>query len=336
MNFLKLFLLGTLSSSLLFSCAKERELNDPGNLVPKTVDQDAALPSITVNGVKLHSEAHGHPDSTLVVCIHGGPGADYRYLLNAKLLADYGYRVVFYDQIGSGLSQRFPASRYTDNPQAAVNYFYDELRGVIAHYRTHATQKVYLLGHSWGGMLAAAYAGKYPNEVQGMVVCEPGGLKWDDVAEYGRNIASFDLLSENPNSSLYIDQMLADVEDEHIVLDYKWALQGSYAQPATGDDLRMPFSFWRGGAVLNDVIFKIGNEVKPDLSAGLNNFNVPVLFFYSTENKAYPTSWAEKISSSFNTVEVVRAEGSHSSMILEPAVWNNFTQPKIISYFNSL
>ncbi len=50
----------------------------------------------------LHSEAYGHPDSTIIVCIHGGPGGDYRYMLNFKDLADYGYRVVFYDQIGSG------------------------------------------------------------------------------------------------------------------------------------------------------------------------------------------------------------------------------------------
>ncbi|MCU0432137.1 MAG: alpha/beta hydrolase [Bacteroidia bacterium] len=336
MNLNKLLLLVTVASSLLVACTKELELKDPGNLVPQTVDQDASLPSIIVNGVQLHAEAYGHPDSTLVVCIHGGPGADYRYLLNAKSLADYGYRVVFYDQIGSGLSKRYPASRYTDDPQAAVDYFYHELRGVIAHYRTHPGQKVYLLGHSWGGMLGAAYSGRYPNEIQGLVVCEPGGLKWDDVVEYGRNMASFNVLNENPNNSLYIDQLLSDEEDEHVVLDYKWALQGSYAQPATGDDLRVPFSFWRGGAVLNDVIFKIGNDVKPDFSAGLNNFQVPVLFFYSTENKAYPTSWAEKISSSFNTVEVVKAAGSHSSMILETDIWNNFIQPKIITYFNSL
>jgi proline iminopeptidase len=331
-----LFLIGTLASTLFISCAKERELNDPGNLVPKTVDQDPSLPSITINGIQLHAEAFGHPDSTLVVCIHGGPGADYRYLLNAKSLVDEGYRVVFYDQIGSGLSKRFPKSYYYDDPQRTVNYFYDELRGVIAHYRTHPGQRVYLLGHSWGGMLASAYAGRYPNEVQGLVVCEPGGLKWDDVVQYAKNMATYNVLNENTNSSVYIDQMLADVEDEHVVLDYKWALQGSYALPSTGDDLRIPFGFWRGGAVLNDAVFALGNEVKPDFSAGLNNFNVPVLFFYSTENKAYPTTWAEKISSSFTNVEVVRAAGSHSSVIQETEIWNNFTQPKIISYFNSL
>lgn len=60
------------------------------------------------------------------------PGASYKYLLNCKSLADKGYRVVFYDQIGSGLSQRFPYEYYTKFQADAVNkVFYDELRGVI-------------------------------------------------------------------------------------------------------------------------------------------------------------------------------------------------------------
>ncbi|MGL5892748.1 MAG: alpha/beta hydrolase, partial [Bacteroidia bacterium] len=299
-------------------------------------DQDASLPAITVNGVKLHSEAFGHPDSTLVVCIHGGPGADYRYLLNAKELTNHGYRVVFYDQIGSGLSQRFPAEHYLSNPTAAINYFYDELRGVISHYKTHPAQKVYLLGHSWGAMLATAYAGKYPADVQGLVLCEPGGLKWDDVVEYATNLANYAVFNEETNNAPYIDQMLSDETDEHIILDYKWALFGSTKHPISGDDLRLPGSFWRGGAVLNDVTFELGGQVKPDFSAGINNFNVPVLFFYSKENKAYPTTWAEKVSGVFNTVEVVQANGSHSDMIMVNTTWSTFTLPKIVNYFDSL
>ena len=57
----------------VFSCTKEKTIDGPGNLVPLTVDQDPSLPSITVNGTRLHAEAFGHPDSTMVVVIHGGP-----------------------------------------------------------------------------------------------------------------------------------------------------------------------------------------------------------------------------------------------------------------------
>src|SRR4030088_2625364 len=82
----------------LWSCKKELTPNDPGALVPKTVDQDPSLPSISVNGTQLHSEAFGNPANPMVVFLHGGPGADYRNGKNVKNLVNYNYYVVFYDQ----------------------------------------------------------------------------------------------------------------------------------------------------------------------------------------------------------------------------------------------
>src|SRR6476620_9669553 len=100
MKSIKMFALLALGATFFLSCTKGRMVNEPGYLVPKTVDQDRSLPSITVNGAMLHSEAFGNPDNPIVVIIHGGPGGDYRDLLNSRDLADHGYRVVFYDQRG--------------------------------------------------------------------------------------------------------------------------------------------------------------------------------------------------------------------------------------------
>ncbi len=143
--------------SIVSSC-DIMEPAEPGLLVPRTVDEDPDLPSITVNGAQLHSEDFGPPDSAIIVVLHGGPGSDYRYLLNCKEFANQGYRVVFYDQRGSGLSQRFPKSSYN-----SVQIMTDEVEGVIAHYRTSPAQKVFLLGHSWGAMLATAYVNEHSN-----------------------------------------------------------------------------------------------------------------------------------------------------------------------------
>ena len=87
---MKKVMIAVLSALVLISCKKEQMLDEPGNLVPKTVDQDASLPSISVNGALLHSEAFGPAGGTMVVIIHGGPGSDYRGLLTTKSLADQG------------------------------------------------------------------------------------------------------------------------------------------------------------------------------------------------------------------------------------------------------
>ena len=328
-----LILFGAILSFTIISCEKH-DLQEPGNLVPKTADEDPGIPSINVNGAILHSEAYGHPDSTLIVSIHGGPGSDYRYMLNCKDLANYGYRVVFYDQRGSGLSQRFDAGTYTSLGLGALDMVYDELSGVIAHYRTHPDQKVFLLGHSWGAMLATAYAGRYPDAIQGLAIQEPGGLKWEDVMEYMKNSRDFSIWGEFANNATYLDQFITGKESDHEILDYKFAMLAGTKNENTDTDA---ISFWRLGAVINSELSEIGMKYKPDFSEGISNFQIPVMFFYSELNKAYPDDWAMKISAVYNQVEICKVPGTgHDGIVSDKKAWEETTLPRLLTYFNSL
>jgi len=321
---------------LLFSCTDGRTIDEPGNLVPKTVDQDSSLPSITVNGAMLHAEAFGPENGTIIVALHGGPGGDYRYLLNCKDLAEKGYRVVFYDQRGSGLSQRFPKKSYISLGAGAADLMYDELHAVIAHYRKSPTQKVVLLGHSWGAMLASGYAGKYPQNIQALVLCEPGGLRWNDVEDYVKESRSFKLWSEILNDAAYLDQFISGKEDQHEILDYKMSMLSS-KNNITGEGDFDPGISWRSGAVIMDALFDSGDQYKIDFSKGLQNYNGPVLFFYSDRNKAYPDSWAQKITTSYNHVTRVKISGvGHDGIITNSNAWNNQTKPEILTLVGGL
>lgn len=316
------------------SCKKERLMKEPGNLVPKTVDQDLTLPSITVNGARLHSESYGPPDSTMIIAIHGGPGGDYRYMLNCRDLADAGYRVVFYDQMGSGLSQRFPKSHYSQSP---MDLIYNELSGVITHYRRSPSQKVVLLGHSWGAILASGYAGKYPANVQGMILCEPGGLKWEDIKTYVSKSRSFSFFGELLNDATYSDQFVTiKGKDEHEVLDYKMALFASKNE-ITGEDNTRPGSFWRSGAVISNALFEYGEKNTIDFSEGIGNFQKPVLFFNSEFNKAYPDSWMQKITQVYPRIRLETISGvGHDGIVSDESKWHTATRPLVINYLKSL
>jgi proline iminopeptidase len=327
-------LLGVIFSYAIISCEEEVELREPGNLVPKTVTEDPTLPAITVNNVRLHSEAFGHPDSTMIVAVHGGPGSDYRYMLNCRDLADHGYRVVFYDQRGSGLSQRLSLSSYTSAGAAILDTMYNELSGVIAHYRTSPAQKVFLLGHSWGGMITTAYAGKYPDKIQGLAIQEPGGLKWDDVMEYMGNSRSFVMWEEFVSNVTYLDQFMTGNENDHEILDYKFAMWGGTINDNTDAEFG---TFWRIGAVINKGFTEVGTKYKPDFSEGIESFHIPVLFFYSELSEAYTDEWAMKISSVFNEVEICKVPGTgHNGIVSNRKAWQETTLPELLDYFNSL
>jgi proline iminopeptidase len=337
MKLKQLITAAAIAAAVLFSihCSQERDIREPGFLVAKTADQDPSIPSINVNGAIFHAEAFGHPDSAIVVCLHGGPGADYGYLLNCKDLVEQGYRVVFYDQRGTGLSQRFSTAYYRDQGLGALEEYYADLTAVIQHYRTKPTQKVFLLGHSWGGMLATAYAAKNPDAVQGLIAMEPGGLKWDDVVTYITDSRAFSLWGEAINNAAYLEQFISAGADEHEVWDYKYAVLGSGGNEITQEFPDESIS-WRAGAIVNRAFFDLGTTYEPDLSEGIQNFQPPVLFFYSELNKAYPKEWAEKITSAYKAVEIIKVTGvGHSGIVTDAQQWRNVTLPKIVDYLNA-
>lgn len=327
-----LFMAMAVSVLFFTACEKQLRINDEGNLVAKTVDQDISLPSISVNNAKFHAEAFGPIDSPMIVVLHGGPGADYRYLLRCKAFATQGYRVVFYDQRGAGLSQRFPKSIYT------MQLAYDDLRAVISHYRTSPTQKVFLLGHSWGAMLAAAYMNTLPNfpsqtQIQGAVLCEPGGLIWKVVEDYIKRSRKFKYFSETLSDAVYADQFITGKQDQHAILDYKFNLLTSAESSVIGNEGRLPS--WRAGAVTFDAYLEIGDREKPNWTRNLEHFTTKILFIYSANNKAYGLSHAQKVSSVFPNKQLFKTENAGHDMLSFDAGWNN-TYPTMLAYFNSL
>src|SRR4030095_5027409 len=314
----------------LCGCKKENLITEEGNLVPKTVEQDPTLPSISINGTMLHAEAFGNPDSAMVVVLHGGPGSDYRHLLNCKELASAGYYVIFYDQRGSGLSKRYSKSSYS------TQVMLDDLSAVIAHYRKSNNQKVFLLGHSWGAILATAFINKYPTVISGTILAEPGGFTWADIEGYVSRSRDIKITSELISDFLYADQFITGKKDQHAILDYKYALlsaaDGDKDNPI-GDEGALPF--WRPGAVVNQALFELGDKEKPDWTTHLHKYNTRVLFVYSERNRAYGLAYAQKVSSAYANVQLFKVNGAGHDMLSFPTGWSNF-YPVALNYLNSL
>ncbi|WP_249200501.1 alpha/beta fold hydrolase [Thetidibacter halocola] len=149
--------------------------------IPALVTGDPALPAAQIAGHRLHLRIHDGPaGAPTVIVLHGGPGGDFRSLQGLADLSD-AYHVVFYDQRGAGLSERVPADFLT------LDGYLQELAAVIDHIAPN--ERITLIGHSWGAMLAVAYLGVDPAHVDRAVLIEPGYLDavgrdlWQDEAQ---------------------------------------------------------------------------------------------------------------------------------------------------------
>ncbi len=284
---------------LISSCEKENRFDENGVLVPLTVIEDSTIPSINIDGILLHSETYGDPTNPMIVVIHGGPGGDYRGMLKFKELANDDMFVVFYDQRGAGLSERVDESAF-----GSVQVYIDELDAVINHYRHDSDQQIVLAGHSWGAMLATAYVNQNSNNIDGLILAEPGGFTWGQTETYLSKSRELKLFDELTNDFVYQDQFITG--SDHNTLDYKMAL--STAGVSTGDmDF---FPYWRFGAICLTASIQLAmdNPDQMDFTANLNNFGTKVLFAYSELNTAYGLEHAEKVSDAFPLVQLEKIQ----------------------------
>ena len=103
-----------------------------------------------------------------LIALHGGPGCTSDYLfVYANITAVYGIPVILYDQIGNGRSTHLP-EKMGDGSFWTVQLFLDELDNLLTHFKIQDDYD--LLGHSWGGMLAASHAVRNPSGLKRLAI----------------------------------------------------------------------------------------------------------------------------------------------------------------------
>jgi proline iminopeptidase len=113
-------------------------------------------------GYKIFSQKFGNGKIQLLL-LHGGPLTTHEgfEVFLTQLPLDQ-YTIIFYDQLGS---------YYSDQPNDTTLWniprFVDEVEQVAQFYKLDS---FYLLGHSWGGLLAIEYALKYPQKLKGLII----------------------------------------------------------------------------------------------------------------------------------------------------------------------
>jgi proline iminopeptidase len=130
-------------------------------------DLRVAAGEVTLRARVVGSDAAA---ATLVV-VHGGPGLDQSYLWPLAWLAAPDRRVVFYDQRGAGGSTRPPSGDYGLDAQVA---------DLDAVRRELGADRVLLVAHSWGTVVALAYAAAHPDAVAALILVGMGAPTADE------------------------------------------------------------------------------------------------------------------------------------------------------------
>jgi proline iminopeptidase len=202
-----------------------------------------------------------------VVYVHGGPGVRQFHFDQSIYgsLAKEGFRVFLYDQAGSGLSDFLPNIRDYSIGRAVEDL--EAVRKVIG------ADKMILIGHSFGGTLAASYMAKHPGHVSKVIFHSPGHI-WNlhnEQIDVGRTdvkeprfpslrlIAALLLTDRNPDAA---QNLVSQREAEGLLIPLEDAQSGMLV--CKGDSHRLPEDF---------AVFRTTHE-----NPGINGYLVQYMF----------------------------------------------------------
>lgn len=116
-------------------------------------------------GYKVWTKRHGNSPTMKVLLLHGGPACTHEYLESFQsFFPQANIEFYDYDQLGS-----YYSDQPTDMSLYTLPRFVEEVEQVRVALGLDSTN-FFLLGHSWGGILALEYALKYQHNLKGLIV----------------------------------------------------------------------------------------------------------------------------------------------------------------------
>ena len=113
-----------------------------------------------VAGAELYYRQVG--EGQAIVVIHGGPDFDHTYLLPDFDALAAGFQLTYYDQRGRGRSRGKVSLE-----EIHIETYVADLEGLRRHL---GLEKIAVLGHSWGGLIAMHYALRHPERTSHLVL----------------------------------------------------------------------------------------------------------------------------------------------------------------------
>jgi proline-specific peptidase len=250
----------------------------------------------------------GPEGGVALLCLHGGPGSTHFYFEPLEQLAEEGRRVVVYDQLGCGNSDR------PDDPELwTVELFRSEVQAVRDAL---GLDRIHLLGTSWGAMLSIEYMLIRPSGIVSLTLNSPPTASETWTAEARR---LKDQLPEETRRAL--DELPTTHPDYVAASDEFWRRHIFRLDPA-------PDFVERGRAAKNEEIYKTlwgenewnanGRLHDWDVRDRLSEIRVPTLVTSGRYDECTPKLAADAAQGIPGAEQVIFEDSSHSAYAEEP------------------
>ncbi|HMI60674.1 MAG TPA: proline iminopeptidase-family hydrolase [Puia sp.] len=262
---------------------------------------------------RVWTKRFGNNPRIKVLLLHGGPGGTHEFFESFEnFLPKEGIEFIYYDQLDS-----YYSDQPNDSSLWTTEHFVEEVEQVRQALGLNK-DNFYLLGHSWGGILATEYALKYQDNLKGLIISNmmasmPEYEKYNGVLRSKMRKSLVDSLQRYEDKGLYSDSVY-----QSLVISEYYNAHLCRVKPEWPDPVKRGFKHLSQGVYVTmqgPSEFKTGGRlIKWDRSKDLPKLKVPTLTIggeYDTMDPKY-MEWMSKQVQQGSYVYC--PEGSHCDM----------------------
>jgi proline iminopeptidase len=170
-----------------------------------------------VGEFKVWTKRFGNNPRIKILLLHGGPATGHEYMeCFESFFPKQGFEFYEYDQLGS-----YYSDQPKDNSLWVLDRFVEEVDQVRKAISADSSN-FYLLGSSWGGILAMQYSLKYQANLKGMIIAN--------------------MMASCPDYGKYAGEVLSKQMDPNVLAEVRGLeAQGDYANPRYMELLKPSF-----------------------------------------------------------------------------------------------
>ena len=287
----------------------------------------------------------------IVITVHGGPGDGSLYLNVGEVnnIAEKQLAIAYWDQRLSGSSQG-------NKQDKSLNSYVDDLKKLIILLKSRygTDTKVYLLAHSWGGMIAPKFleVPENQNMVEGWIQVDGAHnyplndslSRWDLVNFGNQEIAAgrnkdqwTEIVNYCSQSDPKNDRKVAKKINTYTHETDDLIAAVNPESPTTKERIKFltkeyhyPLTTFLVNGIYNNIVGNVEDQAyQENIAARLNSITKPGLFLWGKYDFVCPTGLMNEISSKISSTDVttkIFQNSGHNPMFNEPVLfWTTVT-----------
>ena len=272
--------------------------------------------SVQLSNASLYYELKG--EGSPILLLSGGPGLSSKQLTTLRDSLSQQYKCILFDQRGTGQSHTSPLDSTTINLIQSV-------QDISTLLKKLKLERVTIVGHSWGAMLAVNFAIAHPTQINKLVLIGSGPLAFSDFAIQEANIMARASMAEREYIERLQDSMRR-AKSPSESLAYRTQLGKQFLRLVSYDATRIDSIFEevsksRTNPAMQFLMFQDLQKMNYNVKSKIGSLKFPTLVICGRQDPVglFPSIYLKELNNKFNLVWVEKS--GHFTWLEQPGAF---------------